>query len=126
VILSTQRRSFPSSTRGRRSILPPSVVRRLKRLLGVAAEVWTYIRSIERARLEGSDELEVSSNEENSSDSSEEGSDDDGKGDVIGGDSSGGGDGGNDDGGKGGNGDGDGGGKDSGGGGKVNGKAPLA
>jgi hypothetical protein len=40
---------------------------------GIAAEVWTYIRSVERARLEGSDELEVSSDEENSSDSFEEG-----------------------------------------------------
>nr|ACG24294.1 hypothetical protein [Zea mays] len=30
---------------------------------GIAAEVWTYIRSIERARLKGSDESEVSSNE---------------------------------------------------------------
>jgi hypothetical protein len=36
--------------------------------------VWTYIRAIERSRLEGSDELEVSSDEEDSLDSSEEGS----------------------------------------------------
>jgi hypothetical protein len=38
---------------------------------GIAAEVWTYIRAIERAGLEGSDESEYSSDEENSSDSSE-------------------------------------------------------
>jgi hypothetical protein len=35
--------------------------------------VWTYIRSVERSGLEGSDESEVSSDEENSSDSSEDG-----------------------------------------------------
>jgi hypothetical protein len=40
---------------------------------GLASEVWTYIRAIERAGLEGSDESEVSSDEENSLDSSEEG-----------------------------------------------------
>jgi hypothetical protein len=39
---------------------------------GIAAEVWTYIRAVERAGLEGSDESEYSSNEENSSGSSEE------------------------------------------------------
>jgi hypothetical protein len=44
---------------------------------GIDAEVWTYIRAIERSGLEGSDESEVSSDEENSSDSSEEGSDGD-------------------------------------------------
>ena len=38
---------------------------------GIAAEVWTYIRAVERSGLEGSDELEYSSNEEDSSDSSE-------------------------------------------------------
>jgi hypothetical protein len=50
---------------------------------GIAAEVWTYIRTVERSGLEGSDESEVSSDEENSSDSSEEGSggDDEGDGD---------------------------------------------
>jgi hypothetical protein len=47
---------------------------------GIAVEVWTYIRAIERAGLEGSDESEYSSDEENSSDSSEEGSGDNGKG----------------------------------------------
>jgi hypothetical protein len=49
---------------------------------GLAAEVWTYIRAVERAGLEGSDESEYSS------DSSEEGdgddSDDDGSGDGSG------------------------------------------
>jgi hypothetical protein len=49
---------------------------------GTVAEVWTYIWAIERAELEGSDESEVSSNEENSSDLSEEGGGDgDGEGD---------------------------------------------
>jgi hypothetical protein len=77
---------------------------------GIAAEVWTYIRAVERAGLEGSDESEVSSDEGNSSDSFEEESDgdDDGEGD---GDDGGDGDGSKGDGGKG----------DSG-----SGKAPLA
>jgi hypothetical protein len=35
---------------------------------GIAAEVWTYIRAVERAGLEGSDESEVFSDEEDSSD----------------------------------------------------------
>jgi hypothetical protein len=82
---------------------------------GIVAEVWMYIRAVERSGLEGSDELEVSSGEENSSDSSEEesGSDGDDEGDD--------GDGGDDDG-KGGKGDG---GKGSGGSSKASGKAPL-
>jgi cobaltochelatase CobT len=94
---------------------------------GLAAEVWTYIRSVERAGLEGSDESEESSDEENSFGSSEErsgdDSDDEGNGSS---DDSGDGD---DDDGKGGegddSGDGDGGGKDDSGGGKASGKAPL-
>jgi hypothetical protein len=55
---------------------------------GITAEVWTYIRAVKRAGLEGSDESEVSSDEENSSDSSEEGSSGDGddEGDSSGGD----------------------------------------
>jgi hypothetical protein len=75
---------------------------------GITAEVWTYIWAVKRARLEGSDESEVSSDEENSSDSSEEGGGDgDGEGD-------------DDDGG---DGDGDGnGGEGDGKGGKVDGK----
>jgi hypothetical protein len=40
---------------------------------GIAVEVWTYIRVVERAGLEGSDESEVSSDEGDSSDSSEGG-----------------------------------------------------
>jgi hypothetical protein len=40
---------------------------------GITAEVWTYIRAVERAGLEGSDESEASSNEGDSSDSFEEG-----------------------------------------------------
>jgi hypothetical protein len=68
---------------------------------GIAAEVWTYIRAVERFGLEGSDESEYSSDEEDSSDSSEEGSggdggddDDDGGNGDGGGDSGRGGDGG--------------------------------
>jgi hypothetical protein len=40
---------------------------------GLAAEVWTYIRAIERTGLEGTDESEISLDEENFSNSSEEG-----------------------------------------------------
>jgi hypothetical protein len=95
---------------------------------GKAAEVWTYIWSVERAGLEGSDESEVSSDEENFFDSSEEGSGggDDDEGDDMGDDSSGGDgdDDGNDGGEGGGGGRGDDGGKGSGS--KASGKAPLA
>jgi hypothetical protein len=56
---------------------------------GITAEVWTYIRAVERAGLEGSDESEVSSDEGDSSDSSEEGSDGDDDGEGDGGDSDG-------------------------------------
>jgi hypothetical protein len=44
---------------------------------GIATEVWTYIRVVERAGLESSDESEVSSDEGDSSELSEEGSDGD-------------------------------------------------
>jgi hypothetical protein len=93
---------------------------------GIAAEVWTYIRSVERAGLEESDESEVSSDEEDSFGSSEEWSGDnsDDEGDDGGGDSDDGGEG-EDGSGKGDEGDG-GGNSDSGsGGGKASGKAPL-
>jgi hypothetical protein len=57
---------------------------------GIAAEVWTYIRAVERAGLEGSDESEYSSDEDNSSDSSEDGGGgDDDRGDGDGGGDSG-------------------------------------
>jgi hypothetical protein len=68
---------------------------------GIAVEVWTYIRAVERTRLEGLDGSEYSS------DSSEESGDDDDGGDSDGGDDDGSGDGGE--------GDGDGGGKGGGG-----------
>jgi hypothetical protein len=68
---------------------------------GIAEEVWTYIRAIERAGIEGSDELEYSSDVEDSSDSSEEGGGGGSDGDDDEGDSDGG-----DDSGKGGSGDG--------------------
>jgi hypothetical protein len=77
---------------------------------GLAAEVWTYIRAVERSGLEGSDESEYSSDEEDSDGGGEDEDDDDD-------DSGGGGDG--DDNGKGGSSgskDGDGGGSRGGGG----------
>jgi hypothetical protein len=111
---------------------------------GIVAEVWTYIRSVERAGLKGSDESEVSSDEENSGSSEERSGDDsndegggsgDGDGGKGGGEGDGGSGGGRDDGGDGGSGGGrddggDGGGKggsgDVGSGsGKASGKAPL-
>jgi hypothetical protein len=60
VIRSTQRRSSPLSPRGLQ--LPSLCVSRL-----LAAEVWTYIRAVERSGLEGSDESEYSLDEEDSS-----------------------------------------------------------
>jgi hypothetical protein len=53
---------------------------------GIAAKVWTYIRAVEHAGLEGSDESEASSDEGDSSDSSKEGSDGDDGGEGDGGD----------------------------------------
>jgi hypothetical protein len=44
---------------------------------GLAAEVWTYIRAIERSGLEGSDQSEYSSDEEDSDDGGEDEDDDD-------------------------------------------------
>jgi hypothetical protein len=45
---------------------------------GLAAEVWTYIRAVERSGLEGSDELEYSSDEDSSEeDGGGDGEDDD-------------------------------------------------
>jgi hypothetical protein len=112
VILSTRRRRFPPDPRGRRSTLPPALSNDSDDSQGIAIELWTYIQSVEHAGLEGSDESEVSSDEENSSDSSEEGSGSDGddKGDSSDDDSGGGGDGddGNDGGKGGGGGSGDG------------------
>jgi hypothetical protein len=73
---------------------------------GIAAEVWTYIRAIERSGLEGSDESEYSSDEEDSPEEDGEGDDD--NDDDGGDDGDGGGRGGNG-GSRGGNGDGKGG-----------------
>jgi hypothetical protein len=57
---------------------------------GIVTEVWTYIRAVERAELEGSDESEYSLDKEDSSVSSEEGSSGDGSdGDDDGGGGSG-------------------------------------
>ena len=83
---STRRRSF-LRVRGITGLrLPPVSSDDSDDSQGIAAEVWTYIRSVERAGLEGSDELEVSSDEENSSDSSEEESGGDGDDEGDGGD----------------------------------------
>jgi hypothetical protein len=57
---------------------------------GLTAEVWTYIRAVERSGLEGSDGSEYSSDEEDS-DGGGEGEDDDDDGDDDGGDNDGGG-----------------------------------
>ena len=53
---------------------------------GLAAEVWTYIRAVERSGLEGSDESEYSSDEEDSDggDEDEDDDDDDDNGDGDG------------------------------------------
>jgi hypothetical protein len=62
---------------------------------GLAAEVWTYIRAVERSGLEGSDESEDSSDEEDSDgggeDEDDDDDDDDGDGDGDGSGRSGGG-----------------------------------
>jgi hypothetical protein len=60
---------------------------------GLAAEVWTYIRAVERSGLEGSDESEYSSGEEDSSeeDGGGDGEDDDDDDGGGGGDGDGGG-----------------------------------
>jgi hypothetical protein len=75
---------------------------------GLAAEVWTYIRAVERSGLEGSDESEYSSDEEDSSEEDDgsdgEEDDDDDDDDEGGGDGDGSGRGSN----RGGKGDGDG------------------
>jgi hypothetical protein len=73
---------------------------------GLAVEVWTYIRAIERSGLEGSDESEFSSDEEDSDGGEDEDDDDDDDDDDGGGgDGDGGsGDGGSGDGGNGGRG----------------------
>jgi hypothetical protein len=54
---------------------------------GLAAEAWTYIRAVERSGLEGSDESEYSSDEEDSDDGGEDedGDDDDDDDDDEGG-----------------------------------------
>jgi hypothetical protein len=82
---------------------------------GLAAEVWTYIRAVERSGLEGSDESEYSSDEEDSDGGGEDEDNDDDDDDGEGG---GGGDGdGSGRGGSGGSKDGDGGGSRGGSGG---------
>jgi hypothetical protein len=52
---------------------------------GLAAEVWTYIRAVERSGLEGSDESEYSSDEEDSSEEGGGGDDEDDDDDEGGG-----------------------------------------
>jgi hypothetical protein len=56
---------------------------------GLAAEVWTYIRAVERSGLEGSDESEYSSDEEDLDGGGEDDDDDDDDEDGGDGDSSG-------------------------------------
>jgi hypothetical protein len=85
VTRNTQRRSSPLSPRG--LWLPSLCVSRLTQ--GLAAEVWTYIRVVERSGLAGSNESEYSSDEE---DSSEEDGGGGGEGDDDDDDEGGGGD----------------------------------
>jgi hypothetical protein len=56
---------------------------------GLAAEVWTYIRAVERSGLEGLDESEFSSDEEDSDGGEDEDDDDDDGDDDDGGDDDG-------------------------------------
>jgi hypothetical protein len=56
---------------------------------GIAAEVWSYIRAVERSGLEGSDESEFSSDEEDSDGGEDEDDDDDDGDDDDGGDGDG-------------------------------------
>jgi hypothetical protein len=86
---------FSSESEGSPAPLP------LRDSQGLAAEVWTYIRAVERSGLEGSDESEYSSDEEDSDGGGEDEDEDD-----------------DDDDGGGGDGDGDGSGKGGGGGSK--------
>jgi hypothetical protein len=83
---------FPSESEGSPAPIPQ----------GLAAEVWTYIRAVERSGLEGSDESEFSSDEEDSDGGENEDDDDDDGDDDDGGDGDG--DGGNGGGGSGGKG----------------------
>jgi hypothetical protein len=77
------------------SASPPALSDDLDDSQGLSTVVWMYMRAVERARLEGSDESEVSSDEEDSSGLSEERSSDDSDDEGDGsGDDSGGGDGG--------------------------------
>jgi hypothetical protein len=78
VTLSTRRRSSPPSPMVAGLRLSPVSSDDSDDSQGIATEVWTYIRAIERSGIEGSDESEISSDEEDSSDSSEEGSGGDG------------------------------------------------
>jgi hypothetical protein len=99
-------------------VSPPASLDDLDDSQGIAAEVWTYIRAVERSGLEGSDESEYSSDEEDSSDSFEEGGGGDGGDD---GDDGGDDDDGDDDGDGGGRGGNGGGGRGSNGGGSSKG-----
>jgi hypothetical protein len=56
---------------------------------GLMAEVWTYIRAVERSRIEGSDESEYSSDEEDSDGGGEDEDDDDDNEGGVGGDGDG-------------------------------------
>jgi hypothetical protein len=93
VTRSTQRRSSHLSLRGLR--LPSPCVSRLTTQTTPrgSREVWTYIRAVERSGLEGSDESEYSSDEEDSDCGGEDEEDDDdddgGDGDGDGGGSRG-------------------------------------
>jgi hypothetical protein len=90
VTRSTQRRSSPQESEGSPAPIP------LRESSddsddsqGLAAEVWTYIRVVERFGLEGSDESEYSSDEEDSDDGGEDEDGDNDDDDEGGGDGDG-------------------------------------
>jgi hypothetical protein len=62
-------------------VFPPALSDDSNDSQGIVAEVWTYIRAVERSGLEGSDESEYSSDEKDSSEEGGEGDDDDDGGD---------------------------------------------
>jgi hypothetical protein len=88
--LSTRRRSSPLSPRGRRSTPLPRY-RPMTRTIpkGSLLRCGRTSGAVERSRFEGSNESEISSDEEDSSDSSEEGSGGEGDDEGDGGDGKG-------------------------------------
>jgi hypothetical protein len=73
---------FSSESEGSSApVSPPALFDDSNDSQGIAAEVWTYIRAVERSGLEGLDESEYSSDEEDSPEEDGKGDDDDDGGD---------------------------------------------